>query len=171
VTYHGLDLAEVLELTVDDAIDFFNGHELLIHRLQVLKKVGLGYLRLGQPSTTLSGGESQRMKIARELAENPVGGGFYILDEPTTGLHVDDVATLIEVLRELIGLGNTIVVVEHNPQVILQADNIIDLGPGGGDEGGSVVATGTPAQISRAKGSFTGTFLRRIIRESKKGKS
>ena len=133
--------------------------------------MGLGYLRLGQPSTTLSGGESQRMKIARELADNPEGGGLYILDEPTTGLHVDDVATLIEVLRDLVDRGNTIVVVEHNPQVILQSDYIIDLGPGGGDEGGNIVATGTPAQISRAKGSHTGAFLRRIMRESKKGKS
>jgi excinuclease ABC subunit A len=171
ITYRGMDLAEVLELTVDEAIEFFDGHEALTDRLRVLKKVGLGYLRLGQPSTTLSGGESQRMKIARELAESQEGGGVYILDEPTTGLHVDDVATLIDVLRELIELGNTVVVVEHNPQVILQADLVIDLGPEGGDEGGFVVATGTPTQISRAKGSVTGTFLRKLIREAKKGRS
>ena len=171
VTYRGLDLAEVLALTVDDAISFFDGHKQLTDRLRVLEKVGLGYLRLGQPSTTLSGGESQRMKISRELAENPAGGAVYILDEPTTGLHVDDVSTLIEVLRELIGLGNTIIVVEHNPQIILKSDFSIDLGPGGGDEGGDIVATGTPLQISRTKGSFTGAFLRRVIREAKKGKS
>jgi excinuclease ABC subunit A len=171
VTYRGLDLAEVLGLTVDEALEHFSGHKPLVDRLRVLAKVGLGYLRLGQPSTTLSGGESQRMKIARELAENTEGGSVYVLDEPTTGLHVDDVSTLIDVLRELIAKGNTIVVVEHNPQVILQADYIIDLGPEGGDDGGEVVAVGTPSQISRAKGSHTGAFLRRLMREAKKGKS
>ncbi|MCK5407027.1 MAG: ATP-binding cassette domain-containing protein, partial [Candidatus Krumholzibacteria bacterium] len=169
VTYRGLDLAEVLDLTVEDALEHFAGHKSLVERLRVLKNVGLGYLRLGQPSTTLSGGESQRMKIARELAENTEGGGVYILDEPTTGLHVDDVAALIEVLRELIGKGNTIIVVEHNHQVILQADYIVDLGPEGGDEGGRVVGVGTASQISRTKGSHTGAFLRRIMREAKKG--
>jgi excinuclease ABC subunit A len=171
VTYRGLDLAEVLELTVDDALEHFAGHKQLVERLRVLSKVGLGYLRLGQPSTTLSGGESQRMKIARELSENTEGGSVYVLDEPTTGLHVDDVATLIDVLRELIGKGNTIIVVEHNPQVILQADHIVDLGPEGGHDGGDVVVVGTPAQVSRAKGSHTGAFLRRLMREAKKGKS
>jgi excinuclease ABC subunit A len=171
VTYRGLDLAEVLDLTVEDAIEHFAGHGLLVDRLRVLKKVGLGYLRLGQPSTTLSGGESQRMKIARELAEGNGGGGVYILDEPTTGLHVDDVATLISVLRELIDMGHTIIVVEHNPQVILQADHIIDLGPEGGDAGGRVVAVGTAAQIARAKGSHTGAFLRKLVRRGGRGKS
>ena len=171
VTYRGLDLAEVLDLTVEDALEHFAGHKSLVERLRVLQNVGLGYLRLGQPSTTLSGGESQRMKIARELAENTEGGGVYILDEPTTGLHVDDVAALIEVLRELIGKGNTIIVVEHNHQVILQADYIVDLGPEGGDEGGRVVGVGTASQISRTKGSHTGAFLRRIMCEAKKGKS
>jgi excinuclease ABC subunit A len=170
ITYRGLDLAEVLELTVDDALEHFAGHKSLVERLRVLAKVGLGYLRLGQPSTTLSGGESQRMKIARELAENTEGGNVYILDEPTTGLHVDDVSVLIDVLRELMDNGNTIVVVEHNPQVILQADYVIDLGPEGGDDGGWVVAAGTPAQISRAKDSHTGAFLRRLKRKTKKGK-
>jgi excinuclease ABC subunit A len=131
----------------------------------------LGYLRLGQPSTTLSGGESQRMKIARELSDNVEGGAVYILDEPTTGLHIDDVETLIEVLRDLQDTGNTIIVVEHNPQVIAQSDHIIDLGPGGGEEGGTIVATGTPSQVSRAKGSHTGKFLRAYLRQGRKKKS
>jgi excinuclease ABC subunit A len=170
VTYRGLDLSEVLDMTVDDALDYFAGHEPLVVRLEVLSKVGLGYIRLGQPSTTLSGGESQRIKIARELAENTEGGNVYILDEPTTGLHVDDVATLIGVLRELMEKGNSIIVVEHNPQVILQADHVVDLGPEGGDDGGRVVAVGTPPQISRTKASHTGTYLRRFLRESKKGR-
>ena len=168
VKYHGMDLAQVLELTVDEAVGFFADVRPLASRLKVLQKVGLGYLQLGQPSTTLSGGESQRIKIARELAENTAGGCVYILDEPTTGLHVDDVDVLIGVLRELVDAGNTIVVVEHNPQVILQADHIVDLGPEGGADGGTIVATGTPAQIMRAKGSHTGAYLRRLTRDAKK---
>jgi excinuclease ABC subunit A len=160
----------VLDLTIDDAREHFAGHEALVKRLEVLAKVGLGYIRLGQPSTTLSGGESQRVKIARELAENTEGGSLYILDEPTTGLHVDDVATLIAVLRELMEKQNSIIVVEHNPQVILQADHVVDLGPDGGADGGEVVALGSPQQISRAKASHTGSYLRRIQRESKKGR-
>ena len=164
VTYRGRNLAEVLEFTVEDAAVFFADHKQLVKQLKVLQKVGLGYLCLGQPSTTLSGGESQRMKIARELAENDEGNSLYILDEPTTGLHVEDVSTLIAVLRELMENGNTIVVVEHNPQVILESDHIIDLGPGGGDDGGHVVSVGTPAQVSRARGSHTGSFLRKFVR-------
>jgi excinuclease ABC subunit A len=167
VTYRGLDLAHVLELTIDDAVGHFANHKGLVDRLSVLARVGLGYLRLGQPSTTLSGGESQRMKVARELSDNVGGGSVYILDEPTTGLHVDDIETLITVLRDLQSRGNTIIVVEHNPQVIAQSDHIIDLGPGGGSDGGTVVAAGTPSQISRAKGSHTGAFLRRYLRESR----
>jgi excinuclease ABC subunit A len=129
----------------------------------------LGYLRLGQLSTTLSGGESQRIKIARELSENTGGGCLYILDEPTTGLHIDDVATLVRVLRELVTRGNTVVVVEHNPQVILQADHLIDLGPGGGDDGGQVVASGRPAEIARAAGSHTGAYLKKLMKQLAKG--
>jgi excinuclease ABC subunit A len=171
VTYRGLDLAQVLDLTVDDAIDHFANHPSLVDRLRVLQRVGLGYLRLGQPSTTLSGGESQRIKIARELTENTTGGAVYILDEPTTGLHVDDIETLVSVLRELQRAGNTIIVVEHNPQVIAQSDYIVDLGPGGGEEGGTVVAAGTPAQVSRAKGSHTGKFLRKYLRQARRNRS
>ncbi|NIM19023.1 MAG: excinuclease ABC subunit UvrA [Candidatus Latescibacteria bacterium] len=169
VTFRGKNLADVLELSVNEAIELFADHRALAQRLTTLKKVGLGYLRLGQPSTTLSGGESQRIKIARELAENIEGGCFYILDEPTTGLHVDDVATLLRVLRELVDRGNTVVVVEHNPQVIRQADHIIDLGPGGGDDGGWVTAEGTPAEIARSPRSHTGAFLKKLMRKSAKG--
>jgi len=170
ITHRGLDLSEVLDLTVDDALVHFAGHKALVDRLGVLSRVGLGYIRLGQPSTTLSGGESQRMKIARELADDADGGGVYILDEPTTGLHVDDVATLIEVLRELMARGNSVIVVEHNPQVILQSDHVIDLGPEGGEDGGRVVATGTPSQISRTRGSHTGYYLKRALRQTRKAK-
>jgi excinuclease ABC subunit A len=124
---------------------------------------------LGQLSTTLSGGESQRIKIARELSDNTEGGCFYILDEPTTGLHIDDVATLVRVLRKLINRGNTVVVVEHNPQVILQADYIIDLGPGGGDDGGRVTAVGRPADIARTAQSHTGAYLKKLMKQLAKG--
>jgi excinuclease ABC subunit A len=163
ITYRELDLARVLELTVDDAMLHFSDHPDLVGKLRVLSKVGLGYLRLGQPSTTLSGGESQRIKIARELSENPEGGFVYILDEPTTGLHVEDVETLIDVLRELQQKGHTIVVVEHNLQVIAQSDHVIDLGPEGGDGGGRIVAAGTPDEVMRAAESHTGAYLARFV--------
>ncbi len=163
IHYKGLDLADVLDLTVDEAIEHFSEYPALVGRLRVLHKVGLGYLRLGQPSTTLSGGESQRIKIARELSDNTEGGFVYILDEPTTGLHVDDVETLIDVLRELIARGNTVIVVEHNMQVIAQSDWVVDLGPEGGDGGGRVVAAGTPAEVAAAAGSHTGMFLKRFL--------
>ncbi len=168
ITYNGLNLADVLELTVTDAIRHFADHRELVERLRVLEKVGLGYLRLGQPSTTLSGGESQRIKIARELSENVEGGFVYILDEPTTGLHVADVAVLIRVLRELGERGNTVVVVEHNLQVIAQSDWIVDLGPEGGSEGGRVVAAGPPAEVAKASESHTATYLRRYLAAGRK---
>jgi excinuclease ABC subunit A len=164
IAYRGLNLADVLELTVEQAMVHFSEYGALVEKLRVLQKVGLGYLRLGQPSTTLSGGESQRIKIARELAENVEGGFVYILDEPTTGLHVDDVETLIDVLRELQAKGNTVIVVEHNMQVIAQSDWVVDLGPEGGEEGGRVVAAGTPADVAAAAGSHTGAFLKRFQR-------
>jgi excinuclease ABC subunit A len=163
ITYRGLDLAQVLELTVDEAIQHFADHRDLVSRLNILSRVGLGYLRLGQPSTTLSGGESQRIKIARELSENVEGGFVYILDEPTTGLHVQDVETLIDVLRDLQSSGNTVIVVEHNLQVIAQSDHVIDLGPEGGGGGGRVVATGTPDDVMRVGESHTGIYLTRFV--------
>jgi excinuclease ABC subunit A len=169
VVFREKNISDVLKLSVRDALDFFADYKPFVRRLKALDSVGLGYLRLGQSSTTLSGGESQRIKIARELSENFGGDCFYILDEPTTGLHIDDVATLVRVLRELVHRGNTVVVVEHNPQVILQADHIIDLGPGGGDDGGRVVATGSPHELTRAAGSYTGAFLKKLIKKGAKG--
>ncbi len=163
ISYNGKNLADVLELTVVDAMRHFADHRELVERLGVLEKVGLGYLRLGQASTTLSGGESQRIKIARELSENVEGSFVYILDEPTTGLHVADVAVLINVLRELGERGNTVVVVEHNLQVIAQSDWIVDLGPEGGAEGGRVVASGPPADVIKSNGSYTADYLRRYL--------
>ncbi len=168
ITYNGLDLAQVLELTVGDAIRHFADHRDLVARLTMLESVGLGYLRLGQPSTTLSGGESQRIKIARELSENVEGGFVYILDEPTTGLHVADVAVLIRVLRELVGRGNTVVVVEHNLQVIAQSDWVVDLGPEGGDGGGQIVAAGGPGEVAKATNSHTAEYLRRFMAAQKR---
>jgi len=169
VTHKGKNLSDVLDLTVDEALTFFGDVKPLVDRLAVLAKVGLGYLQLGQPSTTLSGGESQRIKIARELAENVEGDALYVLDEPTTGLHVDDVDVLVRVLGELVGQGNTVVVVEHNPQVILQADHVIDLGPGGGEDGGFVVAEGRPVDVIRTKESHTGVYLKRLLDREKRG--
>lgn len=169
VRYQGKNLADVLDMTVDDAIAFFADQRALVAKLKTLGDVGLGYLALGQASTTLSGGESQRIKIARELSDNTVGGAVYILDEPTTGLHIDDVDTLVRVLRELVDTGNTVVVVEHNLQVILQADHVVDLGPGGGEDGGRVVAAGKPAQISRSRDSRTGSVIRKLLRTARKG--
>jgi len=168
ITYRGLDLAQVLDLTVDEAIQHFAEARDLVARLNVLARVGLGYLRLGQPSTTLSGGESQRIKIARELSENLEGGFVYILDEPTTGLHVQDVETLVDVLRDLQSNGNTVIVVEHNLQVIAQSDHVIDLGPEGGGGGGEVVASGTPEDVMRVGESHTGLYLTRFVRSLKR---
>ncbi len=171
IRYKGKNVADILDMTVDEAHAFFGDQRALAARLATLRDVGLGYLQLGQSSTTLSGGESQRIKIARELSENTSGGAVYILDEPTTGLHIDDVDVLVQVLRALVGSGNSVIVVEHNLQVILQSDYIIDLGPGGGDDGGRVVAAGTPSQIARARGSQTGACLRKLMRSSRKGKA
>jgi excinuclease ABC subunit A len=171
IRYKGKNIADVLDMTIDEAHAFFTDRRALAARLAACQDVGLGYLQLGQPSTTLSGGESQRIKIARELSENASGGVVYILDEPTTGLHIDDVGVLSRVLRALVDSGNSVIVVEHNLQVILQADYIVDLGPGGGDDGGHVVAAGTPSQIAKARGSQTGACLRRLMRSPGKAKA
>lgn len=168
VNHRGKNIADVLDMTVEEALTFFGDYRPLATRLKVLKKVGLGYLALGQPATTLSGGESQRIKIARELSESTAAAAVYILDEPTTGLHIDDVDVLLSVLRELVDRGNTVVVVEHNPQVILQADHVIDLGPGGGDDGGQVVATGKPSQVMKVRESHTGKYLRKLMRQRRR---
>jgi excinuclease ABC subunit A len=163
VTYKGKNVADVLDMSVEEALAFFENIPPIRRKLQTLFDVGLGYIRLGQPATTLSGGEAQRVKLASELQRRSTGRTFYILDEPTTGLHFDDVRQLLSVLQRLVDGGNTVLVIEHNLDVIKSADHIIDLGPEGGDRGGRVVATGTPEQIARARDSHTGRFLRPVL--------
>ncbi len=163
VTYRGRDVSQVLQMTVDEAVEHFAAHPTLIRRLKVLQDVGLGYLRLGQPATTLSGGEAQRLKIAAELGTRVVTDVLYILDEPTTGLHLDDVKKLLIVLNRLVDAGNTVLVVEHHLDVIKTADWVIDLGPEGGDAGGEIVAEGTPEQVALVDASYTGKALRELL--------
>ena len=163
IRYNGLNVHEVLQLTVREAIGFFHDNKRLMQKLQVLDEVGLGYLRLGQSATTLSGGEAQRVKLAAHLAQASCEGTLYIFDEPTTGLHFDDIAKLLAAFRRLIENGASLLVIEHNLEVIKAADWIIDLGPEGGERGGSVVATGTPAQIAKAPGSYTGHYLAAML--------
>ncbi len=163
IRYRGRNVADVLEMTVDEACEVFEAIPPLKRRLDTLRHVGLGYIHLGQPATTLSGGEAQRVKLATELAKRPTGHTLYILDEPTTGLHLADVENLLRVLRSLRDQGNTVLVIEHNPDVIKVADHIIDLGPEGGDEGGRIVAQGTPERVAACPTSHTGSFLREIL--------
>jgi excinuclease ABC subunit A len=163
VTYRDRDISQVLGQTVDEAAAFFQAHPLLVRRLKPLQEVGLGYLRLGQPATTLSGGEAQRLKIAAELGARPSTDHLYILDEPTTGLHLDDIRKLLAVLGRLVDAGNTVLVVEHQLDVVKTADWVIDLGPEGGDAGGEIIAEGTPEQVAQADGSYTGKFLRDVL--------
>ena len=163
VHYKGRNIAEVLDMTVDEALEFFSALPKLRNKLQTLQDVGLGYVKLGQPSTELSGGEAQRVKLATELSKLATGKTIYILDEPTTGLHTDDVRKLLEVLQRLVDNGNTVVVIEHNLDVIKCADYIIDLGPEGGDGGGSVVCTGTPEQVAACPESYTGQYLKKML--------
>jgi len=163
VLYKGKNIAEVLDMTVDEAYEFFRHNPAIKRRLELLKDVGLGYIKLGQPAPTLSGGEAQRIKLARELSKKETGKTLYLLDEPTTGLHMDDVKKLIEVLQRLVDRGNTVVVIEHNLDVIKCADWIIDLGPEGGDRGGEVVAEGPPEDIAKVKRSYTGRFLKKFL--------
>ncbi|MBD3647976.1 MAG: excinuclease ABC subunit UvrA [Pseudomonadales bacterium] len=164
VRYKGKSIADVLELTVEEATDLFSEHPKIVSQLQLLVDVGLDYLHLGQPSTTLSGGEAQRIKLARELSKLATGNTFYILDEPTTGLHFDDVRKLLNVLNRLVDAGNTVTVIEHNLDVIKTADWIIDLGPNGGPEGGEVVAEGTPEQVAKNRKSETGRYLKDVLK-------
>ena len=164
VKYKGKDMADVLDMTVSEALEFFENIPALRRRLSVLHAVGLDYIRLGQPSTTLSGGEAQRVKLAKELSKSDSGNAIYILDEPTIGLHFEDVNRLIEVIQRLVDSGNTVIVIEHNPDVLKCADYIIDLGPEGGEKGGRVVACGTPEEVSHIEGSYTGFYLRKVLR-------
>jgi excinuclease ABC subunit A len=165
VHYKGKNIADILEMTVEDAVEFFK-HIPKIHRkLQTIVDVGLGYVTMGQPATTLSGGEAQRMKLASELHKNSNGKNFYILDEPTTGLHTDDIARLLKVLERFVDAGNTVLVIEHNLDVIKSADYVIDLGPEGGDGGGTILATGTPEEIAEVPDSYTGHYLKRVLKK------
>lgn len=163
VKYRDKNIAEVLNMTVDEALEFFTNLPRLKRKLQTLHDVGLGYIKLGQPSTQLSGGEAQRIKLATELSRQNTGKTLYILDEPTTGLHIDDVAKLVTIMHQLVDLGNTVVVIEHHLDVIKVADHIIDLGPEGGDGGGTIVAQGTPEEVARVPESYTGQYLREVL--------
>lgn len=165
VTYKGKTIYDILEMTVEDALHFFENRPKLKRRIQVLYDVGLGYIKLGQPATTLSGGEAQRVKLAFELQKKPTGKTLYILDEPTTGLHSDDVKRLLKILQRIVDNGDTVLVIEHNLDVIKVADHIIDLGPDGGDNGGTIVATGTPEEVAKVEKSYTGQFLKDILKK------
>ena len=163
VKYKDLNINEVLELTVEDAREFFDAIPAIARKLQTLMDVGLSYIRLGQAATTLSGGEAQRVKLSRELSKRDTGKTLYILDEPTTGLHFQDIRQLLAVLHRLRDHGNTIVVIEHNLDVIKTADWIIDLGPEGGSGGGKVIAEGTPEQVAKMRSSYTGQYLKKAL--------
>jgi excinuclease ABC subunit A len=163
IRFKGKNIAEVLEMTVDEACAFFEHFPAVRSKLSTLRDVGLGYIRLGQPATTLSGGEAQRVKLAAELSRRATGRTLYILDEPTTGLSFHDVAALLSVLQRLVDAGNTVVLIEHHLDLIKCADWIVDLGPGGGDRGGKIVATGTPEQVAAVPGSLTGRYLAKVL--------
>jgi excinuclease ABC subunit A len=165
IHYKGKNIADVLDMTIEEATTFFANVPSIYNKLKTLYDVGLGYMRLGQPATTLSGGEAQRVKLATELARRATGRTMYILDEPTTGLHFADVQRLLDVLQRLVDAGNSLVVIEHNLEVIKSADWIIDLGPEGGDAGGYVIAQGTPEDVAENEQSYTGHFLRRMFAE------
>ena len=164
VKYKGKSIYDVLDMTVEEAVKFFENVPTIHRKISTLNEVGLSYVKLGQPSTELSGGEAQRVKLATELSRRGTGKTIYILDEPTTGLHFADVHKLVDILRKLSEGGNTVVVIEHNLDVIKVADHIIDIGPEGGDKGGTIVATGTPEEIARKKKSYTGQFLKRYLK-------
>ena len=163
VKYKGKNIYEVLEMTVDEGVEFFGNIPKIKRKLETLQEVGLGYIKLGQSSTTLSGGEAQRVKLATELSKRSTGKTIYILDEPTTGLHTADVHKLTEVLDKLVEGGNTVVVIKHNLDVIKTADYIIDMGPEGGDNGGTVIASGTPEQVAKVEKSYTGKYLKKML--------
>ena len=168
VKYKGKNIYDVLNMTVEEALDFFENVPSIRRKMETLNDVGLSYVRLGQPSTTLSGGEAQRVKLATELSRRSTGRTIYILDEPTTGLHFADVHKLIEILHRLTDGGNTVVVIEHNLDVIKTADYIIDIGPDGGDRGGTVIAQGTPEEVAQSPISYTGKYIRKYLERDKK---
>ena len=165
VKYKGKNISDVLDMTIDEAVAFFQNVPRIARKLQVIQDVGLGYIKLGQPATTLSGGEAQRVKLATELSRRSTGRTLYILDEPTTGLHAADIHKLLGILQRLVDGGDTVVVIEHNLDVIKTADYIIDLGPEGGNGGGTIVATGRPEDIVKVPESYTGKFLKPLLEE------
>ena len=168
VRFKNKNIAEVLALSVDEALGFFEAHPSIRRKLQTLQEVGLGYIRIGQPATTLSGGEAQRTKLAKELSKRSTGRTLYVLDEPSVGLHAADVHKLVEVLQRFADEGNTVLIIEHNPEIIKVADWLIDLGPEGGDRGGYVVATGTPEDVAKVKDSYTGQYLKKYLTRERK---
>ena len=168
VKYKGKNISDVLDMTIEDALEFFENIPRIKRKLQTIADVGLGYMKLGQPATTLSGGEAQRVKLASELHRRSNGRSIYILDEPTTGLHTDDIARLLTVLQRLVDSGNTVLVIEHNLDVIKTADYIIDLGPEGGDKGGTIIAAGTPEKVVKCENSYTGRYLKPILERDNK---
>ena len=165
VRYKGKSIADVLDMTINQAVEFFENVPAILHKIKTIQDVGLGYIRLGQPSTTLSGGESQRVKLATELSKRDTGKTLYILDEPTTGLHFEDIRILMDVLQTLVDRGNTVVIIEHNLDVIKLADHIIDIGPEGGRGGGRVLAVGTPEEVALSKEGYTPKFLKMELGE------
>jgi excinuclease ABC subunit A len=171
ITYKGKNIADVLDMSVEEGVGFFENVPKIARRLRTLRDVGLDYIRLGQPATTLSGGEAQRIKLATELSKVATGDTLYILDEPTTGLHFADVQRLLDVLGRLVDQGNSVVVIEHNLDVIKTADWLIDLGPEGGEGGGEIVAVGTPEEIAAVQESYTGRFLAELVEPAKTGKA
>ena len=164
VRYKGKSIADVLDMTINQAVEFFENVPDILRKIKSIQDVGLGYIKLGQPSTTLSGGESQRVKLATELSKRDTGKTLYILDEPTTGLHFEDIRILMDVLQKLVDRGNTVIVIEHNLDVIKLADRIIDIGPEGGRNGGQILSTGTPEHVAKSKKGFTPTFLRKVLK-------
>jgi excinuclease ABC subunit A len=167
VKYKGKSIADVLDMTVSEGLEFFANIPAIRQKLETLAAVGLGYIRIGQPAPTLSGGEAQRVKLSRELSKRPTGQTLYVLDEPSTGLHTADVARLIDVLQSLVDRGNTVLIIEHNPDIIKVADHIIDLGPEGGEDGGYLVAEGTPEEVARVPESHTGRFLAEYLERAR----
>ena len=161
VRYKGKSIADVLDMTINQAVEFFENVPDILRKIKTIQDVGLGYIKLGQPSTTLSGGESQRIKLATELSKKDTGQTLYILDEPTTGLHFEDIRILMQVLRKLVDRGNTVIVIEHNLDVIRQADWIIDMGPEGGRKGGQVLTVGTPAEVAQSDKGYTPKYLKK----------
>ena len=160
IKYKEKNISEVLDMTVEEALTFFENHPKIKHKLQMLMDVGLSYIKLGQSAPTLSGGEAARIKLAKELQKKPTGKSLFILDEPTTGLHADDIKKLLKILDRIVDGGDTVIVIEHNLDVIKVADYIIDLGPEGGDEGGSIITTGTPEEVANNEKSYTGKYLK-----------